>query len=171
MPPLLLNLYNPTAGDVFMSPKGASSNHSFPLAGSGSLWSPRFLGKPPRCLPADFQQKPTCGAVGLSRLSVCKLSAVWASLSGPIDPADTRSILLSRTCRAGPGLDTGAGETSAVSVQLQLPTSYPRPRALRQGVHAAFPSLSRQSWLLSKESQPWNPDSSPPLPLLHLRGL
>ena len=50
-----------------MSPKGASSNHSFPLAGSGSLQSPRSLGKPSKYLPADFQQKPTCGAVGLSR--------------------------------------------------------------------------------------------------------
>lgn len=110
-----------------MSPKGASSNHSFPLAGSGSLWSPRSLGKPPRCLPADFQQKPTCGAVGLSRLSVCKLLAVWASLSGPIDPADTRSILLSRTCRAGPGLDTLSwrdirGQCSAAAPHLLPPS-------------------------------------------------
>ena len=116
-------------------------------------------------------RNPPVVLLGWADLSVCKHSAAWASLSSPIDPADPRSILLSRTCRAGPGLDAGAGETSMVSAQLQLPTSYPHPRALRRGVHAAFSSLSRQSWLLSKQSQPWNPDSSPPLPLLHLSGL
>lgn len=154
-----------------MSPKRATSNHFFPLAGSGSLRSPRSLGKTSRCLPADFQKKPTCGAVVLNRfVSMQTFGGVglteWSRRPcwPQVHPSEQD---LQGRARAGCfSWRDIHGQCSAPAPHL-LPLS----QGFEGGVHAAFPSLNRQSWLLSKESQPWNPDSSPPLTLLHLRGL